>query len=83
MKDALPPNGVRFYSFECGSDTEKCILKATEFVDASLELSLFSGSNFLSKTTKGKVFLEINKEFKRIHKTSIVNNDFMLEVKST
>jgi hypothetical protein len=72
--DSLPFNGVRFYSFECGFETEKCIIKATEFVDASLELSVFSGSKLLAKNEKGTLSIEINREFKRIHKNEIVNN---------
>jgi len=41
--ESLPLNGVRFYFFECGFETEKCIIKATELFDASVELSvLFS-----------------------------------------
>ena len=72
--DSLPFNGGRFYFFECGFETEKCIIKATEFVDASIELSVFSGSNLLAKNEKGKLSIEINREFKRIHKNEIVDN---------
>jgi len=44
------------------------------FLDASIELSVFSGSNLLAKNEKGKLSIEINREFKRIYKNEIVDN---------
>ena len=63
-----------FYFFECGFATEKCIIMLQNFLDASIELSVFSGSNLLAKNEKGKLSIEINREFKRIYKNEIVDN---------
>jgi len=41
-----------FYFFECGFATEKCIRKLQNFLDASIELSVFSDSNLLAKNEK-------------------------------
>ena len=43
-----------FYFFECGFVTEKCIIKLQNFLDASIELLVFSGSNLLAKNEKSK-----------------------------
>jgi len=63
-----------FYFFECGFATEKCIIKLQNFLDASIELSVFSDSNLLAKNEKGKFSIEINWEFKRMHTKEMVDN---------